>query len=44
MASTLEEIAELLLAAAKRAGADGADVMVAEGDSLSVTVRLGGPG
>ncbi|HVN85230.1 MAG TPA: metallopeptidase TldD-related protein [Candidatus Binatia bacterium] len=41
MAETLEAIAEQLLAAAKRAGADAADVMVAEGDSLSVAVRLG---
>ncbi len=37
----LEEIAELLLAAAKRHGATAADVVVAEGDSLSVGVRLG---
>ncbi|MBI4515243.1 MAG: TldD/PmbA family protein [Deltaproteobacteria bacterium] len=40
-AQPLEEIAESLLAAAKRAGADAADVVVAEGTSLSVGVRLG---
>lgn len=41
MANSLEDIAEALLASAKRAGADAADVMIAEGDSLSVGVRLG---
>ena len=41
MADTLEQIAEQLLTAASKAGADAADVMVAEGDSLSVAVRLG---
>jgi len=40
-AQPLEEIAELLLAAAKRNGATAADVVVAEGDSLDVGVRLG---
>ena len=37
----LAEIAELLLAAAKRHGATAADVVVAEGSSLDVGVRLG---
>jgi PmbA protein len=38
----LEEIAELLLSGAKQHGATAADVVVAEGDSLMVGVRLGG--
>ena len=38
---TLEEIASYLLAEAARHGASEADVVVAEGDSLSVGVRLG---
>jgi PmbA protein len=37
----LEEIAEILLRAAGAEGATAADVLVAEGDSLSVGVRLG---
>jgi PmbA protein len=37
----LEEIAQLLLAAAKRHGASAADVVVAEGDALDASVRLG---
>ncbi len=37
----LAEIAELLLGAAKRHGATAADVVVAEGSSLDVGVRLG---
>ena len=37
----LAEIAELLLAAAQRHGATAADVVVAEGSSLDVGVRLG---
>jgi PmbA protein len=37
----LEEIAALLLSGAKRHGATAADVVVAEGDSLEVGVRLG---
>ncbi|MBI1814099.1 MAG: TldD/PmbA family protein [Deltaproteobacteria bacterium] len=40
-AQALEDIAEVLLTAAKRHGATSADVVVAEGDSLSVGVRLG---
>jgi PmbA protein len=36
----LEEIAEVLLAAAKRHGASAADVVVAEGDALEAGVRL----
>jgi PmbA protein len=40
-AHLLEEIAELLLAAALRSGATAADVVVAEGDTLDVGVRLG---
>ncbi len=38
---SLEEIADFLLSEAKRHGATAADVVVAEGDSLSVGVRLG---
>jgi len=38
---TLEEIAAFLLSEAKRHGASEADVVVVEGDSLSVGVRLG---
>jgi len=38
---SLEEVAEALLAAAKRYGATAADVVVAEGDSLDVGVRFG---
>jgi len=38
---SLEEIAELLLAGAKRHGATAADVVVAEADGLDVGVRLG---
>ncbi len=38
---TLEEIAALLLAGARQHGATAADVVVAEGDSLGVGVRLG---
>src|SRR5512147_1650161 len=37
----LADIAALLLAAAKRHGATAADVVVAEGSSLDVGVRLG---
>ncbi len=37
----LEEIAELLLRGARQHGATAADVVVAEGDSLMVGVRLG---
>jgi len=40
-AAPLEDIAELLLSEAARLGATAADVVVAEGDSLSVGVRLG---
>lgn len=40
-ALALEEIAELLLRDAARHGATAADVVVAEGDALSVGVRLG---
>lgn len=40
-AMTLEEIAELLLRGARQHGATAADVVVAEGDSLGVGVRLG---
>lgn len=40
-APVLEEIAELLLAAATRNGATAADVIVAESQSLDVGVRLG---
>lgn len=39
--TNLDEIAALLLAEAKRHGATEADVVVVEGDSLSVGVRLG---
>ncbi len=38
---SLGDIAEFVLAEAKRAGATAADVVVAEGDSLSTGVRLG---
>ena len=38
----LEEIAEFLLRGAREHGATAADVVVAEGDSLTVGVRLGG--
>lgn len=38
---SLEEIADLLLRGARDHGASAADVVVAEGDSLSVGVRLG---
>jgi PmbA protein len=38
---TLEEISQFLLERAKRNGADAADVVVVEGDSLEVGVRLG---
>lgn len=38
----LDEIADLLLRGAKQHGASAADVVVAEGDSLMVGVRLGG--
>jgi PmbA protein len=38
---SLEEIAELLLRGAARHGATAADVVVAEGDALTVGVRLG---
>jgi PmbA protein len=37
----LEEVAETLLTAARKHGADAADVMVAESQSLEVGVRLG---
>ena len=40
-ALALEEIAELLLRTAREHGANAADVVVAEGDSLMVGVRLG---
>jgi PmbA protein len=40
-APALEEIAELLVRAARERGASAADVVVAEGDSLMVGVRLG---
>jgi len=40
-ARMLEEIADLLLQAAQRNGATAADVVLAEGDSLEVGVRLG---
>src|SRR5262249_10298825 len=40
-AQSLEEIADLLLAEAKRHGATAADADVAEGDGLDVGVRLG---
>lgn len=40
-ALSLEDIAELLLRRAREHGATAADVVVAEGDSLSVGVRLG---
>ncbi len=40
-AQNLEQIADVLLAAAKRCGATAADVVVAESDTLSVGVRLG---
>lgn len=40
-ALALEEIAEILLRGAARHGATAADVVVAEGDALSVGVRLG---
>ena len=40
-AAALEAIAELLLTEARRLGASAADVVVAEGDSLTVGVRLG---
>ena len=38
---TLDEIADLLLRGARQHGASAADVVVAEGDSLMVGVRLG---
>src|SRR5512144_1286376 len=38
---SLEEIAERLLRGARQHGATAADVVVAEGDALSVGVRLG---
>lgn len=41
MSYPLEDIAASLLAAAKRHGATAADVVVVEGDSLDVGVRLG---
>lgn len=40
-APSLEEIAELLLRGAAQHGASAADVVVAEGDALTVGVRLG---
>lgn len=40
-ALSLEDIAELLLRRAREHGATAADIVVAEGDSLSVGVRLG---
>ena len=40
-AAPLEEIAADLLAAARQRGATAADVVVVEGDALSVSVRLG---
>jgi len=40
-AQPLQDVAERLLAAAKRHGASAADVVVAEGDTLEVGVRLG---
>ncbi len=39
--ASLQEIADVLLSAAKRCGATAADVVVAESDSLNVGVRLG---
>ena len=40
-ALSLEEIAEILLRGATQHGATAADVVVAEGDALTVGVRLG---
>ena len=40
-ALSLEEIADVLLSGAKQHGATAADVVVAEGDALTVGVRLG---
>jgi PmbA protein len=39
--AALQEIADVLLGAARRSGASAADVVVAESDSLTVGVRLG---
>lgn len=39
--AALEQIAEQLLAAARQRGASAADVVVVEGDALTVSVRLG---
>jgi PmbA protein len=41
MSGRLEQIAEQLLSQARASGATAADVIVAEGDALSVAVRLG---
>lgn len=41
MSLRLEEVAEQLLSAARRHGASAADVVVVEGDTLDVGVRLG---
>src|SRR5262249_41644552 len=41
MSQPLEEIAEFLLLAAQRHGGTAADVVLVEGDSLDVGVRLG---
>ncbi len=42
LTATLEPVADLLLAAAREAGADAADVIVIEGRSVSLDVRKGG--
>jgi len=41
VAERFEEVAEVLLSAAKQQGATAADVVIVEGDSLEVGVRLG---
>ena len=41
MAHTLQDLTEALLSAAKKSGADGADAMAVQGQSLSIDVRGG---
>ena len=41
MSHTLQDLTELLLNAAKKSGADDADAMAIQGQSLSINVRGG---
>ncbi|MGY9010910.1 MAG: PmbA/TldA family metallopeptidase, partial [Rhodobacterales bacterium] len=41
MANTLNDLTEMLLSAAVKAGADSADAMAVRGQSLSIDVRSG---